>query len=41
MAGAIVMEAARTKGVSVLPVDSEHNAIHPVPARPRPSDVRR
>src|SRR5688500_11046036 len=28
MAGAIVMEAARRKGVSVLPVDSEHNAIH-------------
>ena len=28
MAGAIVMEAARRKGVTVLPVDSEHNAIH-------------
>jgi 1-deoxy-D-xylulose-5-phosphate reductoisomerase len=28
MAGAIVMEAARRKGVAVLPVDSEHNAIH-------------
>jgi 1-deoxy-D-xylulose-5-phosphate reductoisomerase len=28
MAGAIVMEAARKKGVAVLPVDSEHNAIH-------------
>ena len=28
MAGAIVMEAARRKGVPVLPVDSEHNAIH-------------
>ena len=27
MAGEIVMEAARRKGVSVLPVDSEHNAI--------------
>jgi 1-deoxy-D-xylulose-5-phosphate reductoisomerase len=28
MAGAIVMRAARERGVLVLPVDSEHNAIH-------------
>ena len=28
MAGALVMDAARRKGVAVLPVDSEHNAIH-------------
>jgi 1-deoxy-D-xylulose-5-phosphate reductoisomerase len=28
MAGSIVMEAARRRGVDVLPVDSEHNAIH-------------
>src|SRR5688572_13213563 len=28
MAGGIVMDAARKKGVTVLPVDSEHNAIH-------------
>ena len=28
MAGAIVMEAARRKGIVVIPVDSEHNAIH-------------
>ena len=28
MAGPIVMEAARRRGVQVLPVDSEHNAIH-------------
>jgi 1-deoxy-D-xylulose-5-phosphate reductoisomerase len=28
MAGGIVMEAARRRGVGVLPVDSEHNAIH-------------
>src|SRR3954468_16170761 len=28
MAGGIVMEAARRNGVAVLPVDSEHNAIH-------------
>jgi 1-deoxy-D-xylulose-5-phosphate reductoisomerase len=28
MAGSVVMEAARRFGVAVLPVDSEHNAIH-------------
>jgi 1-deoxy-D-xylulose-5-phosphate reductoisomerase len=28
MAGAVVMEAARQHGVAILPVDSEHNAIH-------------
>jgi 1-deoxy-D-xylulose-5-phosphate reductoisomerase len=28
MAGGLVMDAARAKGVAVLPVDSEHNAIH-------------
>jgi 1-deoxy-D-xylulose-5-phosphate reductoisomerase len=28
MAGAVVMEEARRHGVAVLPVDSEHNAIH-------------
>ena len=28
MAGVVVMEAARRRGVAVLPVDSEHNAIH-------------
>jgi 1-deoxy-D-xylulose-5-phosphate reductoisomerase len=28
MAGSIVMERARCRGVAVLPVDSEHNAIH-------------
>jgi 1-deoxy-D-xylulose-5-phosphate reductoisomerase len=28
MAGSIVMERARRRGVAVLPVDSEHNAIH-------------
>ncbi|MEJ6642877.1 MAG: 1-deoxy-D-xylulose-5-phosphate reductoisomerase [Akkermansiaceae bacterium] len=27
MAGEVVMEAARAKGVNILPVDSEHNAI--------------
>ena len=28
MAGELVMEAARRRGVAILPVDSEHNAIH-------------
>ncbi len=28
MAGSLVMEAARKRGVLILPVDSEHNAIH-------------
>jgi len=28
MAGALVTEAARQKGVAILPVDSEHNAVH-------------
>ena len=28
MAGGIVTEAARRRGVTILPVDSEHNAIH-------------
>jgi 1-deoxy-D-xylulose-5-phosphate reductoisomerase len=28
MAGGLVMDAARRKGVPILPVDSEHNAIH-------------
>jgi 1-deoxy-D-xylulose-5-phosphate reductoisomerase len=28
MAGSIVMDRARQRGVAVLPVDSEHNAIH-------------
>lgn len=35
MAGAVVMAAARRSGVAVLPVDSEHNAIHQcIHARP-------
>ena len=41
MAGAIVMEAAGRSGVTVLPVDSEHNAIHQcLHGRPA-GDVRR
>ncbi len=37
MAGALVTAAARRRGVAILPVDSEHNAIHQClhGARPR------
>ncbi len=41
MAGGIVMEAARRRGVLVLPVDSEHNAIHQCLHARRPSEVKR
>ncbi len=41
MAGGIVMDAARRCGVEILPVDSEHNAIHQcLHARP-PGEIRR
>jgi len=41
MAGEIVMEAARRKGVNVLPVDSEHNAIFQCLEGRDPAQVRR
>src|SRR4051812_11894783 len=41
MAGSIVMAAARRRGVAVLPVDSEHNAIHQCLHGRDPGDVRR
>ena len=41
MAGAVVMDAARRRGVAVLPVDSEHNAIHQCLHGRSTSDVRR
>ena len=41
MAGALVMAAARAKGVAVLPVDSEHNAIHQCLHGRRREEVRR
>ena len=41
MAGRLVMEAARRRGVEVLPVDSEHNAIHQCLHGRRLEDVRR
>jgi 1-deoxy-D-xylulose-5-phosphate reductoisomerase len=41
MAGGIVMEAARRKGVRILPVDSEHNAIFQCLEGRRPCEVNR
>jgi 1-deoxy-D-xylulose-5-phosphate reductoisomerase len=41
MAGSIVMTAAREKGVAVLPVDSEHNAIHQCIHGRNPNEVKR
>jgi 1-deoxy-D-xylulose-5-phosphate reductoisomerase len=41
MAGEVVTGAARAHGVSLLPVDSEHNAIHQCLHGCRPSDIRR
>jgi 1-deoxy-D-xylulose-5-phosphate reductoisomerase len=41
MAGAIVMKAARDRGVLVLPVDSEHNAIHQCLHGRDPREIRR
>ena len=41
MAGGVMMEAARRRGVAILPVDSEHNAIHQCLRGHDPADVRR
>lgn len=41
MAGGLVTEAARRKGVAILPVDSEHNAIHQCLHGRSASEVRR
>jgi len=41
MAGGLVMEAARRRGVTILPVDSEHNAIHQCLHGRQPSEVKR
>jgi 1-deoxy-D-xylulose-5-phosphate reductoisomerase len=41
MAGALVTEAARRHGVSVLPIDSEHNALHQCLHGRSMSEVRR
>jgi 1-deoxy-D-xylulose-5-phosphate reductoisomerase len=41
MAGHLMMTQARKKGVEILPVDSEHNAIHQCLRGSRHSEVRR
>ena len=41
MAGSIVMERAARRGVAVLPVDSEHNAIHQCVHAREPDEIRR
>jgi 1-deoxy-D-xylulose-5-phosphate reductoisomerase len=41
MAGGIVTEAARRRGVAILPVDSEHNAIHQCLHGRAASEIRR
>src|SRR5688572_1606393 len=41
MAGALVTAAARRRGVAILPVDSEHNAIHQCLHGRAPSEIKR
>ena len=41
MAGALMMEAAHRRGVAILPVDSEHNAIHQCLHGRRRNEVKR
>lgn len=41
MAGRLMVAAARRRGVAILPVDSEHNAIHQCLAGRGPDEVRR
>ena len=41
MAGSVVMAAAKRRGVAVLPVDSEHNAIHQCLHGRPPSEIKR
>ena len=41
MAGSLMIDAARRKGVAILPVDSEHNAIHQCLHGRRRNEVRR
>jgi len=41
MAGALMVDAARSRGVSLLPVDSEHNAIHQCLHGRSPGELRR
>jgi 1-deoxy-D-xylulose-5-phosphate reductoisomerase len=41
MAGRVVTEAARRHGAAIIPVDSEHNAIHQCLHGRRPSELKR
>jgi 1-deoxy-D-xylulose-5-phosphate reductoisomerase len=41
MAGGLVTDAARRHGVAILPVDSEHNAVHQCLHGRQPSEIRR
>ena len=41
MAGALVTDAARRRGVSILPIDSEHNAVHQCLHGRQKSEIRR
>jgi 1-deoxy-D-xylulose-5-phosphate reductoisomerase len=41
MAGALMVDAAKRRGVPILPVDSEHNAIHQCLHGRQPAEVRR
>ncbi|MES1254526.1 MAG: 1-deoxy-D-xylulose-5-phosphate reductoisomerase [Acidobacteriota bacterium] len=41
MAGGLVMEAARRRGVAILPVDSEHNAVHQCLHGHDPAELKR
>jgi 1-deoxy-D-xylulose-5-phosphate reductoisomerase len=41
MAGGIVTEAARRRGAAILPVDSEHNAVHQCLHARRPTELKR
>jgi 1-deoxy-D-xylulose-5-phosphate reductoisomerase len=41
MAGALMMEAAHRRGVAILPVDSEHNAIHQCLHGRRRNEIKR
>jgi 1-deoxy-D-xylulose-5-phosphate reductoisomerase len=41
MAGALVTSAARARGVAILPVDSEHNAVHQCLHGRRRDEIRR
>jgi 1-deoxy-D-xylulose-5-phosphate reductoisomerase len=41
MAGALMVEAARKRGTAILPVDSEHNAIHQCLHGRAPGDIQR